>query len=332
MLDCNSRVYAGRMRKMKFIDMHCDTMLHLMNDRTLNLKENPLCVDTKKMRQANQMAQFFACFVNKSRFPGEHGWDEAYDYVLQMIAHSKQCIADVGEDMKVATCYQDIVENDMQGKMSAILTIEEGGILNGQLSRLEELYELGIRLITLTWNHENCIGYPNKQEGGLKPFGFEVIEKMNKLGIIVDVSHLSDQGFWDVLQCSHKPIVASHSNARSLCPHARNVTDEMIKSLAEKGGGIGVNFYPYFINDNGRAKITDIVQHITYMYQVGGEDVVVIGTDFDGFDDGQLELADVSQLRQVYEELKIAGFIERQIEKFFYKNALRLIKDICGNR
>ena len=329
MLDCNSRVYAGRIRKMKFIDMHCDTMLHLMNDLTINLKENRLCVDTKKMGQANQMAQFFACFVNKSQFPGEHGWDNAYDYALQMIDRFKQAILDVGEELAFAFCYEDVVKNDKKGKMSAILTIEEGGILNGRLSRLEELYKEGIRLITLTWNYENCIGYPNKQTGGLKSFGYEVIEKMNELGIIVDVSHLSDDGFWDAIGHSKKPVIASHSNMKKLCPHARNLTDDMLKALAEKGGVAGVNFYPYFINPTGIAKVEDIVEHLTYMYQVGGEDVIAIGSDFDGFDDGELELGDVSQIERLYEAVKKRGFTERQIEKFWNKNALRVIKDGC---
>lgn len=311
---------------MKFIDMHCDTMLHLMNDPTINLKENDLCVDVKKMRQANQMAQFFACFVNMSHFPGEYGWDEAYNYMLQMIACSKRAIQDVGEDMVLALGYEDIVGNYKQGKMSAVLTIEEGGILNGKLSRLEELYELGIRLITLTWNHENCIGYPNKQEGGLKPFGIEVVEKMNELGMLVDVSHLSDAGFWDVLKYSHKPVVASHSNARALCNHPRNLSDEMIRALSQQGGVVGVNAYPYFLASSGEASMELMADHIAHIYHVGGEDVLGFGTDFDGYDDGFSDFCNISQMNMFYELLLKRGFTERQIEKFCFQNILRVIK------
>ena len=119
--------------------------------------------------------------------------------------------------------------------------MEEGGVLNEKQERLEELYRLGIRLITLTWNYENCLGYPNSRDGevmnrGLKAFGLEIVERMNALGMLVDVSHLSDGGFWDCIRVSRAPIIASHSNARALCGVPRNLTDDMLRALAEKGG------------------------------------------------------------------------------------------------
>lgn len=332
MLDCSTRVYAGRIRKMKFIDMHCDTMTHLMKDKSVHLRQNNSCIDVQKMRKANHMAEFFACFIQKIEFPGDNGWDNAYDYALHMIQHSKKTIENVSDELLLATCYEDILEHDRAGKMSAILTVEEGGILNGNLSRLQELYDLGVRLMTLTWNYENCIGHSNRQKGGLKPFGIKVVEKMNELGMLIDVSHLSDEGFWDVIHYSQRPITASHSNMRSLCNHSRNLTDDMLKALAEKGGVAGINFYPYFLNSQGKATVEHIGAHLYHMYQVGGEDVVAIGTDFDGFDDGELELCDISQIPLVYEKIKQYGFTERQMEKFWYKNVLRVFKDGCGSR
>ena len=130
------------------------------------------------------------------------------------------------------------------------------------MNRLHTLYQEGVRLVTLLWNEENCIGSPNSKDRkimqkGLKPFGFEVVEQMNSLGMLIDVSHLSDGGFWDVLSTSSKPIVASHSNARALCEHPRNLSDDMIRALAEKGGVIGLNFYPYFVNPVGHASVSD---------------------------------------------------------------------------
>ena len=243
-----------------------------------------------------------------------------------MLAYSKQLISYVKEELVLATCYEDIIQNDKQGKMSAILTIEEGGILNGDLSRLEELHRHGVRLITLTGNHENCIGFPNKQEGGLKSFGFDVIGKMNELGIIVDVSHLSDAGFWDVLKCSQKPVVASHSNARTLCNHPRNLSDEMIRALAKQGGVIGVNAYPYFLHSSGKASMELMADHMAHIYHVGGEDVLGFGTDFDGYDDGVSDFCNISQMNMFYELLVKRGFTERQIEKFCFKNILRVLK------
>ena len=154
-----------------------------------------------------------------------------------------------------------------------------------------------------------------------------MVERMNELGMIVDVSHLSDGGFWDVLKYSRKPVVASHSNARALCPHPRNLSDEMIRVLAEKGGISGLNFYPYFLKENGKAGMDDLIRHIEHMYYVGGEEFVAIGTDFDGFDDGELDVEHLGQMERVYDALKKRKFHDSQIEKFWSKNALRLIKE-----
>lgn len=163
-------------------------------------------------------------------------------------------------------------------------------------------------------------------QSGLKPFGIEVVETMNALGMLIDVSHLSDGGFWDALKYSKAPVVASHSNCRTLCEHPRNLSDEMIKALADKGGIAGINLYPYFINKNGVARAEDIADHIVYMYQIGGEDVIAIGTDFDGFDEGEFEIAHMGEMRKLYDVVKRRGFTERQMEKFWNGNAMRVMK------
>ena len=187
--------------------------------------------------------------------------------------------------------------------------------------------------MTLLWNEENCIGYPNSRDGevmkkGLKSFGIETVERMNELGMIIDVSHMSDGGFWDVLEYSKKPVVASHSNARALCPHPRNLTDEMIRALAEKGGVAGLNFYPYFVNENGKAGIEDLVRHLEHLFYVGGEDFVAIGTDFDGFDQGELELQNIGEMNLLYEALEKRKFNDGQIEKFWHGNVMRVMKEV----
>lgn len=215
----------------------------------------------------------------------------------------------------------------------ALLTVEEGGILNGSLERLKELYQNGIRLITLTWNYENCIGYPNSRhpeimQRGLKPFGTQVVEVMNEKGIIVDVSHLSDGGFWDCIRQSSKPIVASHSNARALCPHPRNLSDEMLHALGEKGGVAGLNFYPQFLKRDHPAEIADIVRHGMYILRKAGEDAVALGTDFDGFEAGQDWLHGIEEVGTLWETLKKAGMTERQLEKLQYRNVERVLTEI----
>lgn len=316
---------------MRFIDMHCDTFWLMMKKQGVGLQKNDLCVDIEKMKVAGSMAQFFASFIHMSQFEGENAVEEGYRHALDMIAYGKAELAKCSDSIAVAHDYDELIANRDNGMMSAILTLEEGGVINGKMEYLEELYRQGIRLITLTWNHENCIGFPNSRDAklmqlGLKPFGIEVVKRMNELGMIVDVSHLSDGGFWDVIKHSTKPVVASHSNARSLCAHPRNLTDEMLKAMAEKGGVCGINFYPYFLHESGKATVEDIANHAWHMYQIGGEDVVAMGTDFDGFDEGELDIAHMGEMEHIYGALKRRGFSERQMRKILSDNILRVMQ------
>ncbi|MBQ2923906.1 MAG: dipeptidase [Tyzzerella sp.] len=318
---------------MRLIDLHCDTIWMLMREKNTNLKNNLFCVDVEKMKAAGSMAQFFACFIYLNEIASEERWEIGYQLALDMIKRGKAEFAACSKNIALALSYGDMVTNYAKGKLSAFLTVEEGGILNSDLNRLQTLYDEGIRLITLTWNHENCIAYPNSKDKaimqkGLKPFGVEVVEKMNELGMLIDVSHLSDGGFWDVLKYSKKPIVASHSNVRSLCEHPRNLSDEMIKALAEQGGIAGVNLYPYFINKNGKATVEDIADHVWHMYQTGGEDFIAVGTDFDGFDEGELEIAHIGEMGKLYHAVKRRGLTERQMEKFWSGNAMRVMQQV----
>ena len=318
---------------MRLIDMHCDTFWLMMRTQGIGLQKNDLCIDIEKMKAAGSMAQFFASFIHMSGFEGGNAVEEAYQHALDMIAYGKAELAKCSDSIAIARNYDELIANCDSGKMSAILTVEEGGIINGKMEYLEELYRQGIRLITLTWNYENSIGFPNSREPelmnrGLKPFGIEVVRRMNELGMLIDVSHLSDGGFWDVVRYSTKPFVASHSNARALCNHPRNLTDEMIKALAEKGGVAGVNFYPYFLHESGKATVEDIAEHLWHMYQVGGEDVVAFGTDFDGFDEGELDITHMGEMNLVYDAIMKRGFTHRQMEKILSGNILRVLRDM----
>lgn len=314
--------------------MHCDTLMHFADyGDKYHLKESALCVDLKKMKEADSIAQFFACFIYMKRFDGSDAYTKGYEYALNMIARGKEEFAQNAEEIALALSYQDFVKNQKQEKISAFLTIEEGGIIDCKMERLEELYEQGVRLITLLWNSENCMGYPNSDDTsvmacGLKPFGIETVERMNEMGMLIDVSHMSDGGFWDVIKHSKKPVVASHSNARAICGHRRNMSDEMIRALAETGGVSGINFYPYFLNGTNAAGIDDLVRHMVHMYHIGGEEFVAMGTDFDGFDDGVNDISHMGQMEVLYHALKKRKFNDSQIEKFWNQNAMRVIKDV----
>lgn len=319
---------------MYLIDLHCDTAGKILESKGREgLLENSFDIDIQRMKKAGTMAQFFACFVYMDMFHGEDRLEQAFAYAKQMAATMKEEVAKNSEAIAFATNGEEILHNRENQKISAILTVEEGGIVNRSLEKLEELYQEGIRLMTLMWNFENCMGFPNSTDSrvmgnGLKPFGFEAVERMNELGMLVDVSHMSDGGFWDVVHHCKAPFVASHSSARSLCNHPRNLSDEMLKALGEKGGVVGLNFYPAFVSEENKAGKEVLAAHIRHMVNVAGIDAVAIGTDFDGFEGGELEIDKVEKMPLLYQELQKSGFTEGQLEKIWYGNAMRVICDV----
>jgi len=222
----------------------------------------------------------------------------------------------LSNDIALARNYNEMMENRKNGKISAFLTVEEGGVIKGQMHNLRNLYRLGVRLVTLTWNFPNEIGYPNAED-----------QYMNRLGMLIDVSHLSDGGFYDVAKLSSKPFVASHSNARSITSHRRNLTDDMIKILADKGGVTGINFAKDFLGEAPLSTVCDMVKHIEHIRRVGGIEVIALGTDFDGISP-QLEIENIGQIEKLICGLKKNKFSDDDIEKIFYKNALRVIKEV----
>lgn len=320
---------------MKVVDMHCDTIGELWKaekaGKTMELRENGLHIDLEKMKQGDYLLQNFAMFV----FLGRE--KDPLVNVLEMIDVYRRQMAKNQDIIAPVLRYEDIEKNTAAGKMSGMLTIEEGGVLKGSPYVLRNLYELGVRMLTLTWNFENEIGYPNtivkredydpNQRYGLKEAGIEIVREMNNLGMIVDVSHLGDDGFWDVVKYSKAPFVASHSNARSLCGHTRNLTDDMIRALADKGGVTGINFCGDFLNENGKSRVEDMVRHMKHIKNVGGIGVLGLGTDYDGID-GDLELNNCSTMQRLAEEMEKQGFTHKEVEQVFHENVLNLYKEV----
>ena len=311
---------------MRLIDLHCDTIMKLMEDRDrLELRKNDFSVDIEKLRKGNSLAQFFALYIDLENDgdPLERCLAMADKFYLELEKNRN--------DMALALNYDDIIKNDREGKISALLTIEEGAALKGQLHNLRIFHKLGIRLITLTWNFPNEIGYPNyggeHESKGLTDFGQEVVSEMNRLGMLIDVSHLSDGGFYDVARLSSKPFVASHSNARVAKNHPRNLTDDMIRVLAEKGGVTGINFAGSFLGVDKRSRVSDMVRHIQHIKNVGGIDVLALGSDYDGITPN-LEMENYGEVEKLISALKKSSFSEDEIEKILFKNALRVIKEV----
>lgn len=318
---------------MKLIDMHCDTIWKLMDlDKKGDLKDNLCAVSIPGMKKAGTAVQLFACFAYLQGMEG--GYDEGYRHVLEMIRFMDSEIEKFPDDVAHAYSYEDILENERKKKVSAVLTVEEGGILNGEMERLDVLRKKGIRLVTILWNNENCFGYPVSKDKdammkGLKPFGAEAVKRIGELKMITDVSHSSDGVFSDVLECAKGPVVASHSNCREICPHPRNLSDSMIRKLAEKGGAAGLNFYGAFLGTQDASYVEEMTAHVFHMIKCGGEGFPMIGSDFDGFSGmGHMDIPKAENMDRLWEALKKKGATETILDKIWYRNALRILKEI----
>lgn len=315
---------------MNIIDLHCDTIDLLEREKSGgdgDLFKNSFSVDIQKLSQGGSLAQFFALFINKN----EH--KDVKEKCISLMKRFYFEIDSYKDYIALSRNLEEMYRNKDEGKISAFLTIEEGAVLEGKMDNLYYFFENGVRLITLTWNHPNEIGFPSVKDEymvkGLTSFGRDLIGEMNRLGMIVDVSHLSDKGFYDVAEISKAPFVASHSNSRELTPHKRNLTNEMIKILSEKGGVMGINFYNKFLETSGdsyMAKVEDMVRHIKHIRNIGGIDCIALGTDFDGIGT-PVEIEDFSQMDKLIFALEKERFSYGEIEKICYKNAERVIKD-----
>lgn len=309
---------------MKLIDLHCDTILRCIDSNgEIKLGKNDICIDVQKLKKAGSLAQFFAMYVDLDKDA------EPMDRCLDMIDNFYNEIEENSADIAFAGSIADMERNMAEGRISAFLTVEEGGAIEGKLENLRNLYRLGVRLITLTWNYPNCIGYPNfelvHKDKGLTPFGEGVVAEMNRLGMIIDTAHLSDKGFYDVAKLSNKPFVASHSNARAIEAHPRNLTDDMLRVLAEKGGVTGLNLEPEFLGNGG--SIETMIRHISHMRKTAGVEVIAIGTDFDGTSH-LTAIQDAGCIDKLSDALTKAGFTSGEIDKIMYKNAERVIREV----
>ncbi|WP_105616231.1 dipeptidase [Vallitalea okinawensis] len=310
------------------IDLHCDTILRLYEQDDKKLLSNDHHVDLNKLDKGNVLAQFFAFFINRKAIPKHvspyNYFTKIYDFFYDILDENKEYI-------RVATDYDTYKKNQCNRKISAFLTIEGGDAIADSLDNLRDAYDKGIRLMTLTWNYPNAIGYPNLTESymksGLTNFGKSVIEEMNNLGMLIDVSHLSDQGFYDVAERSKVPFVASHSNARTIKKNPRNMTDDMIRVLANKGGILGINFFAPFLGDSSKSRVEDIVKHIQHIKKIGGIEVLALGSDFDGIE-CELEIDNISKIELLRDALKKQGFSENELDLIMYKNTERILKTL----
>ena len=303
---------------MKIIDLHCDTIMHFWMGKKLSEMQDAH-INLAKLKAGNVGLQCFAIFVPTGnaaeRLDGyttpQAYFDRAYERFLEEIAANAE---DIGQVFTV----RDLEKNLQQNRISAMLTVEDAVLLRGNIQMLDDYYRKGVRMVTLTWNYENSLGFPNSPDpvlhaSGLKPFGIEAVERMNELG-----------------KYSRKPFVASHSCARSLCDVSRNLTDDQLRALAESGGVVGVNYYTRFVRplkdeQDLYTSIGDISRQLVYMRNVAGIDALALGSDYDGME-STMEWGDCGGTQLLLEGLE-KDFTASEIDKIAFENALRVFRD-----
>ena len=322
------------------LDTHCDTPMLFPQSIHFDQRDPRILVDLHKMTEGRQDATIMVCYLPQPK-DGE-SFASKVDFDVQTPTAYADLIFDKIEDIvsqnkpyiSLARTPQDLYENKRQGRKSIMLGIENGLALGGDLQNVSHFADRGVVYITLCHNGDNDLcdsARGNNTHGGVSPFGAEVIGEMNRLGLMVDLSHAGEKSFYDALDISQTPIVCSHSSCRALCDHPRNLTDDQMRRLAAKGGVMQVTLYQGFLVSDGQATILDAMHHLEHAISIMGIDHVGLGTDFDG-DGGILGLRDSSELLQFTRQLLSRRYSEDDIQKIWGGNFLRVMADIQKNK
>ena len=316
----------------RFFDFHCDTITRekgaapdvsdffLHPGSEASLVDNGFHIDLNRLPQQWDWAQVFAIFV-----PDEFRGQQAVDYFERCAAAFRRAMDRHSGLIRQVRTPEEARETLSGGLRAAVLAVEGGAALGGRLEMLDRLWETGVRMMTLTWNAKNEIGSGSESQEGLTPFGRQVVARMEELGMMVDVSHLNDPGFWEVAKLARRPFLATHSDSRAVRDHSRNLTDQQFKAIRDLGGVVGINFCTMFLADveMGRREVTkdQLMAHILHFLDLGGEDTVVLGSDFDGatlpaFLEGA---GDLGVLRELMLD---AGLGEALTDKLCFQNAM----------
>ena len=313
---------------MRIIDMHCDTLLEGYRNPEESFYDGARSVTLKMLEENHSMVQFFAIYLSGREKVGLEPWQ----LFKEIHAYYQKQMEEYSHIIRPVYVASDVEKNREEGFLSSLLTVEDGVFIDEGLKNLEKAYRMGVRLITLLWNYENPLGFPCSDHPkdhlrALKPFGIEVVEKMNEMGMIIDTSHMSEGGFYDVARYSKKPFIASHSCARALCDHRRNLTDHQLKTLGASGGVVGVNFEASFLKKEGQeATFDDVIKHISYIKDKAGIEAVAFGSDFDGID-ATGDLLNYGSFKGLLQRME-DNFTESEIDKICRLNALRIMREV----
>lgn len=326
------------------LDSHCDTPSQILSLRDLSLDNELAHVDYPKLKKGNVDGAFFALYI-----PASMDTDDAKDYLLRLMGGVKRTLAENPDKAALTVSMSQALENKKKGLFSLFLGLENGSPLGDSedaFENLQKLYNAGVRYITLCHSTSNQIcdscASTTPKWNGLSPFGKRLVAEMNRIGMLVDVSHISDSAFYDVLACSTKPVVATHSSCRALAAHPRNMTDDMIRELAARGGVIQINFYPVFLDSEFAARFSSsgdldlerpsyklIADHIDHVVSLVGVDYVGIGSDYDGIEITPDGMEDISTMPKLFDELRSRGYSEEDLEKIAGGNFFRVMEQVA---
>jgi membrane dipeptidase len=323
------------------VDTHCDTLKCLSPaftrlrdywfiDRShigLGGRAEVGHVDIPRLKEGGVDCQVFAISSARERLP-PYALRTAMDMLDIFYSECERN----RDDIIPATSYREILEAVERGKIAAVLSIEGADVIEGSLGVLRCLYRLGVRMVGLVHSLRNPLAdgvSDSRTGGGLSELGVEVVEELDRLGVIIDVSHLSEAGFFDLIEVSRRPIIASHSNCRAICDHPRNLTDDQIRAIADRGGVVGLSFVPQFIHEKG-ASVKKLVDHIDHIVDLVGPRYVGLGSDFDGMPKTPEGLEDASKIPNITRELIRREYPEEDIRMILGENHLRVFREVVG--
>lgn len=311
-------------------DTHCDVLLKLWeSERSLSFYEagQQLHVQYQYMVKADIKVQAFAIFVPPD-VPVHHRFHAA----LEMIDIFYEEVVGKGEKIRSISSSADLdTDRVRHGPRGALLTLEGADALQGNITYLRTLYRLGVRSLGLTWNWRNeaADGVEEPNPGGLSKFGRELVEEAQRLGIAIDISHLSEKGFWDVMEMAQAPVLASHSNCKAIHNHQRNLTDEQIKAIIQNDGVIGLTFVPSFVAGGNKVTIRHLLKHVEHVCSLGGEKHLGFGSDFDGITKTMADLSNQGEYEKL-QEILLKHYPENVVRGFLFDNWQHLYKRILA--
>ena len=310
---------------MDLFDGHCDTILRCYMEGG-GLRRQAGHLDLERRRGKGRWAQFFATFGSPEDMPGRSLWEvflEEYALFRSEVDANADLVVfcRTGEEARAAFA---------AGKTAAFLSAEGAELLDCDPDKLRLAHRMGVRAVNITWNHPNALSGTNaeEQDRGLSEQGRAFVKTMGELGMLVDVSHLSDPGFWDVMEVTDRPVVATHSNARAIFPHPRNLTDAQFTAIINTNGVAGLNMYAGFLGDD--PDFDTVVSHLEHFLALGGENNVSMGGDWDGITQMPQGMSGIQDMEKLYEHLLRRNYSESLLEKVFYSNLMRVVNEVCS--